>query len=412
MKMSTNLLKTWQIFFVLCIGVLTLSSTSWGQQTKIAPTEVAPGELAEVKDASLGNTKNVHQVGDLFLSGQFDEADIAALKDAGIARVITLRTDGEVKWDEKKAVEDAGLEFDTASFRQPETLTTDVFDRVCNLLGKQDKKTLLHCGSANRVGAVWMAYRVLHENVPLERAMKEAKVIGLKNAGYEERAINYIKDKQDQVVVGRTEKSVRPGINDNFLADDLNPEDWIKRFEIESREIYAARFEVLKACDIKPGSRIADVGAGTGIYTRLFANQTGPDGWVFAVDISSRLLQHIMKQSKVKNQTNVTGVLCPEDSVSLPADSIDFVFICDTYHHFEYPKSTLASIHSSLKQNGRLVVIDFKRIEGESRPWTIQHVRAGQEVFQAEIEAAGFELIAEEKVPGLEENYFLKFRKK
>ncbi len=118
---------------------------------------------------------------------------------------------------------------------------------------------------------------------------------------------------------------------------DLDPEEFIERFEIESREVYSARMEVLKACDIQPGSMIADVGAGTGIYTRLFANQTGPSGWVYAVDISPRLLQHTLEQSKQREQQNVTGVLCQEDSVNLPPNSVDLVFICDTYHHFEYP---------------------------------------------------------------------------
>jgi SAM-dependent methyltransferase len=257
---------------------------------------------------------------------------------------------------------------------------------------------------------VWLVHRVLEENVPLETALEEARKIGLRTPGYEERALAFIQKSQNGTVHSVREKSVRPGINDSFLKADLNPDDYIKRFEIESREIYSAREQVLKACGVKTGDRVADIGAGTGLYTRLFANQVGPDGWVYAVDISPRLVQHVMDQARVFNQDNVTGVLCPEDAVGLPPDSVDFAFVCDTYHHFEYPQSTLASIKKALKPGGEFVVIDFKRIEGVTRPWLMDHVRAGQEVFQSEIEKAGFQFVEEVQVPGLEENYFMKFQ--
>lgn len=203
------------------------------------------------------------------------------------------------------------------------------------------------------------------------------------------------------------EESVKPGINENFLDPGLKIDEWLSRFEVESREVYEARHDVLKACRVKKGDRIADVGAGTGLYTQLFAEATGGEGWVYAVDISTRFMEHI----RAKELANVTSVLCPEDSVSLPPASVDLVFICDTYHHFEYPKSTLASIHRALKPGGALVVIDFERIPGKSREWLLDHVRAGKEVFRQEILDAGFSLEEEVKIPQFEENYFLRFTK-
>jgi predicted methyltransferase len=86
-------------------------------------------------------------------------------------------------------------------------------------------------------------------------------------------------------------------------------------------------------------------------------------------------------------------------------------FVCDTYHHFEYPRSTLATIHQSLKPGGALIVIDFERIPGKSREFTLNHVRAGKDVFQSEIESAGFKMVEEVEIPGFEENHFLRFRK-
>lgn len=206
-------------------------------------------------------------------------------------------------------------------------------------------------------------------------------------------------------------ESVNPGINAKFLDPELKVEDWLKRFEVESREIFAARKEVVAACGIQPGMTVADVGAGTGLYTRLFAQAAGPEGRVFAVEIAPAFLKHIIERSKQEGQKNITAVLCAEDSVTLPAGSVDVAFICDTYHHFEYPMDTMKSLADALKPGGTVVVIDFVREEGKSRDWILSHVRAGKEVFRSEIEKAGLTFVEEVKLPGLAENYFLRFRK-
>jgi len=207
------------------------------------------------------------------------------------------------------------------------------------------------------------------------------------------------------------EESVKSGINEGFLDPALKVEDWLKRFEVESREVFQARDSVVAACRIRKGMTIADIGAGTGLYTRLFSEATGPEGWVYAVDISGPFLKHIVARARQEKQENISAVLSPEDSVALPPNSIDLAFICDTYHHFEYPRGTLASLVRALKKGGTVVVIDFERIEGQSREWVVGHVRAGKEVFRKEIEEAGLSLVDEVTVEGFEENYFLRFRK-
>ena len=207
------------------------------------------------------------------------------------------------------------------------------------------------------------------------------------------------------------EQSVKPGINDRFLDPQLDVSEWLGRFEIESREVYAARQRVLQICHIKPGMTVADIGAGTGFYSRLFAAAVGPQGWVYAVEISPRFLEHINRQAEQDQVRNLTSVLCQQRSVNLPPNSIDLAFVCDTYHHFEYPQLTLASILRALKPGGTLVVIDFERIPGTSREFIMGHVRAGKEVFQQEIVSAGFRFVEEVHVPVFQENYLLRFRK-
>ena len=169
---------------------------------------------------------------------------------------------------------------------------------------------------------------------------------------------------------------------------------------------------VVAAIGIKEGDRIADIGAGTGLFTRLFSKQVGSNGWVFAVDIAPTFAEHIRKRASEDRLQNVTVVVCPEDSISLPPASIEIAFICDTYHHFEYPLKTLTSIHQALQDDGQMILIDFDRIPGKSREFILGHVRANKSTFQREIEAAGFELIEEVEFEDLKENYFLRFRKR
>ncbi len=204
------------------------------------------------------------------------------------------------------------------------------------------------------------------------------------------------------------EKSVRPGINDTFR--DPNVSEYIEKFEIESREVFSKHVEIVAACNIAKGASVADVGAGTGIFTRQFSDAVGEKGQVFAVDIAQNFLDHIVKTNRETNRKNVQAVLCTAEDTKLLPDTVDVAFICDTYHHFEFPLKTMTSLHAALKPGGRVFVIDFKRIEGESSDWTMKHVRAGQEVFEEEILACGYKKVREHSKL-LKENYFVEFER-
>lgn len=204
------------------------------------------------------------------------------------------------------------------------------------------------------------------------------------------------------------EKSVRPGINDSFQNPDVT--EFVGRFEIESREVFAKRAEIVAACEVQPGQTVADIGAGTGLFTRLFADRVGPNGVVIAVDIAQKFLDHIVQSSRDAGLTNVATRLCTVDSVELEPESIDVAFICDTYHHFEFPLKTMASLHKALKPGGRVFVIDFRRVPGQSSEWVLGHVRAGQEVFESEIVQSGFQK-RHEPEGLLQENYLVEFVK-
>ena len=204
------------------------------------------------------------------------------------------------------------------------------------------------------------------------------------------------------------DKSVRPGINAPF--EKPTPSEFLEKFEVESREIFAKRNDIVSACKVSPGMTIADVGAGTGLFTRLLAKATGPKGNLVAVDIAQSFLDHILDSCKAEKISNVTTQLCNQESCLLAPNSVDMAFVCDTYHHFEYPFKTMTSILKALKPDGKLVLIEIHRIPGVSRDWALNHLRADRQTFESEIVSCGF---VQTEIPevGLKENYFTVFRK-
>ena len=171
--------------------------------------------------------------------------------------------------------------------------------------------------------------------------------------------------------------SVKPGINDKFLDPKLNVEEWTKKFETESREIFHQREKIVAVAGLKPGMVMADIGAGTGIFTLHFAQAVGENGKVYAVEIAKNFLEHIKARASKASAANVQTILCTERSVELPETSIDLAFICDVYHHFEFPSASLATLHKALKPGGEMLIIDFAPHELEFLRTHHAHRRLG-----------------------------------
>jgi ubiquinone/menaquinone biosynthesis C-methylase UbiE len=204
------------------------------------------------------------------------------------------------------------------------------------------------------------------------------------------------------------EQSVNPEINRHYANPNVT--QWRGVFERDGREVWDRRTDIIRHLRLQPGDVVADVGAGTGFFTTLMAREVGPGGRIYAVDIARNFVEASVRRARDHALDNVVGIVNDPQGVGLPPNSADLVFTSDTYHHFEYPRSTLHSIHNALRPQGELVVIDFKRIPGVSSPWVLGHVRAGEQQVVAEIEAAGFELV--ERLEFMQTQYYLRFRKK
>ncbi len=202
-------------------------------------------------------------------------------------------------------------------------------------------------------------------------------------------------------------QSVRPGINAYYENPDW--QQWVSTFERRGREVYDRRHAIVDASGVRQGMTVADIGAGTGLFSRLFAQRVGPQGKVYAVDISRPFVENIMRTSREQGLNNIEGIVNNDKDALLPAASVDLVFMVDTYHHFEYPDSMLLSIRKSLKPDAHMIVIDFRRDPQRSSRWVMGHVRAGKRDVIQEITAAGFRLIDDK--PLLRTNYYLVFGK-
>jgi ubiquinone/menaquinone biosynthesis C-methylase UbiE len=209
-------------------------------------------------------------------------------------------------------------------------------------------------------------------------------------------------------------ENIPSGINDSFLDPNMNVEQFIKRFEVESREVFACRSQILEAIQLKPGLAVADVGAGTGLYLRPLSRSVGDEGKVYAIDIAPKFVKHLRDRANEEKLGNVDVVLCSDRDVNLKGNSIDRAFLCDVYHHFEYPEGSLKSIHRAMRTGGKLILVDFHRapdVSPERKQWLQGHIRAPLETFKQEIIDAGFQFEEQVAIDGFSENYLLRFSK-
>ena len=113
--------------------------------------------------------------------------------------------------------------------------------------------------------------------------------------------------------------------------------------------------------ELKSGENVADIGAGSGYYTRRMARQVGPDGKVFAVDIQPEMLEILTNKLAQSGITNVVPVLGTIQDPKLEPESVDVVFMADVYHEFSHPYEMMESISRALKPNGRVIFVEYRK---------------------------------------------------
>jgi SAM-dependent methyltransferase len=117
---------------------------------------------------------------------------------------------------------------------------------------------------------------------------------------------------------------------------------------------------LLPALELAPGMVVADVGAGTGYWTRRLAAAVGERGVVHAVDVQPQMVAILANMVERRRLANVRTLQSAPDDVRLPPSSIDLAIMVDVYHELEAPCEMLGSIVRALKPGGRVVFVEYK----------------------------------------------------
>lgn len=118
---------------------------------------------------------------------------------------------------------------------------------------------------------------------------------------------------------------------------------------------------VITSLQINPGDRVADIGAGRGYFVFRLADAVGPQGTVYAVEVTDQKVKTLTEQVQRKGYTNIQVILGQFQDPLLPDHSIDLVFCCNAYHHINDRAAYFARLKTDLKPTGRVAIIDLKR---------------------------------------------------
>jgi SAM-dependent methyltransferase len=163
--------------------------------------------------------------------------------------------------------------------------------------------------------------------------------------------------------------------------------EWLERSERELEEMPEA---ALDAIGIQKGMAVADVGAGVGYFSIRMANRVGPTGKVYANDVQPEMLTMLKQRAAKAKVTNIVTVLGTESDPKLPPKSLDLILLVDVYHEFSQPQVMLQKLRQALKDDGRLVLLEFRK-EDPRIPIRQEHKMSVEEV-KAEVIPEGFRL--------------------
>jgi len=165
-------------------------------------------------------------------------------------------------------------------------------------------------------------------------------------------------------------------------------ENWAKEFDNAERDEWQKPQEVLDALRIDKGAIVADIGAGTGYFAMRIARQA-PQGRVYAVDVEPDMTRYLGERAKREGLPNLLALLAQDDDAALP-EPVDLALVVDTFHHIGHRAAYFTRLKSSLKDDARLVIIDFKADSPAGPP---PQSRIPPEQAVQELAAAGFTLV-------------------
>jgi ubiquinone/menaquinone biosynthesis C-methylase UbiE len=189
-------------------------------------------------------------------------------------------------------------------------------------------------------------------------------------------------------------------------------EEWVPTLEGHQRVAAQKIDAVLSLLSLKSGMVVADIGAGSGLFSRPLAKAVARAGKVYAVDIQQDLLDYINQRDQQENIHNIQTVLGEFGDPKLPARDVDLAFINDVLHHIQNRAAYLKALGGYTKANGRIAIIEFNKDDPDAPHRDQPELQVGREEILQWMSDAGFELVDEhpDLFPG--KKWFLVFARK
>jgi 2-polyprenyl-3-methyl-5-hydroxy-6-metoxy-1,4-benzoquinol methylase len=135
--------------------------------------------------------------------------------------------------------------------------------------------------------------------------------------------------------------------------------DWALTLESGRRMEALEIDEVVAQIGLRPGELVADIGAGTGIFSVPLARAVRPGGRVLSVEVDAGFLPLIGAKARQASLDNITPVLGRFGDPRLPRGDVDVAFMHDVLHHVAERESYIRALASYLKPGGRIVIVDY-----------------------------------------------------
>lgn len=182
---------------------------------------------------------------------------------------------------------------------------------------------------------------------------------------------------------------------------------WSKVFDDPKRDDWQRPGQIVAALSLAPGMSVADIGAGTGYFSRRLSDAVGPSGAVFVVEVEPNLVAHLRDRAQKEDTPNVIPILASPGNPRLAPESIDVALFVDSYHHVDGRRSYLAALRRSLKAGARVAIVEWKSGKQPVGPQEEDH-KIPRKQIEREMAEAGFAL---EAAPDfLPHQYMLVFR--
>ena len=176
-------------------------------------------------------------------------------------------------------------------------------------------------------------------------------------------------------------------------------------FEEPGRDKRLQIDRVMDLLNIKPGSTVADIGAGGGWFSVRAARRVAPNGRVIAEEINPKAIGYIQQRAQREQISNIVTLLGTPDDPKLAPNSLDAALMLKVYHEIAHPPLVLASLRAAMKPGARFGIIDRN---GNGADHGLN-----EPIVRAEVERAGFRQVARyDFTKADKQDYFLIFEKR